>query len=153
MVMLTKETVGAGAERELGRATGAVSAGERPSVLIVDDNEDSASLLGEVLEMLQYEVAVANDGPSALEIAGGRQFDFALLDIGLPMMDGYELARRLRTSPSGGPRKLVAVTGYGRDTEVAAAKAAGFSAHVMKPVDIDNLQRTLLELGSIKVTS
>jgi CheY-like chemotaxis protein len=151
MVMPTKQTVGAGTERELGRTNVGVSAGARLSVLIVDDNEDSAALLGEVLEMLQYDVAVANDGPSALRIADQRQFDFALLDIGLPFMDGYELARRLRTSPSGGPRKLVAVTGYGRDTEVAAAKEAGFSAHVMKPVDIDHLQRTLSDLGSISV--
>ena len=151
MIMSTKQTVGAGGEGELDLAKVAVPASARPSVLIVDDNEDSASLLGEVLEMLQYEVAVANDGPTALEIACGRQFDFALLDIGLPLMDGYELARRLRRSPSGGPRRLVAVTGYGRDTEVAAAKAAGFNAHIMKPVDIDNLQRTLRDLASVNV--
>jgi CheY-like chemotaxis protein len=151
MIMSTKETVGAGGESELDLAKVGVPGAGRPSVLIVDDNEDSASLLGEVLEMLQYEVAVANDGPTALEIACRRQFDFALLDIGLPLMDGYELARRLRTSPSGGPRTLVAVTGYGRDTEVAAAKAAGFNAHVMKPVDIDSLQRTLRDLASINV--
>ena len=148
MVMSTK-TVGGAEQGKLDLAQVGVSTDVRPSVLIVDDNEDSASLLGEVLEMLQYEVAVANDGPTALEIACRRQFDFALLDIGLPLMDGYELARRLRGSPSGGPRTLVAVTGYGRDTEVAAAREAGFHAHVMKPVDIDSLQRTLRDLASV----
>ncbi len=111
-------------------------------VLVVDDNEDAAALLAAALSRQGHRVAVAHDGPRALEIARQHRPDVALLDIGLPMMDGYELARLLRSSmPS---VRLIAVTGYGQNADKARAFAAGFELHLVKPVDVDALLALLL---------
>ncbi len=108
-------------------------------VLIVDDNEDAASLLADILGEIGYECTVANDGPRALEMAKHRTFDSVLLDIGLPSMDGYEVARHLRELPGGGAVKLVAITGYGQDNDKQRSLEAGFDHHLVKPVDIRQL--------------
>ena len=86
-------------------------------VLIVDDNEDAATLLAEGLETIGYETRVAYEGPTALRIAEQFAPDVGLLDIGLPVMDGYELARRLRELPGLSQVRLIAVTGYGQDED------------------------------------
>ena len=112
--------------------------GER--VLIVDDNDDAARLLQEALTALGYEVRTAADGPSALGIAEEFAPVVGLLDIGLPVMDGYQLARRLRT---GRDIRLVAVTGYGQPTDQEQSQAAGFEAHLVKPITLDALARVL----------
>jgi signal transduction histidine kinase len=117
--------------------------GSSSRVLIVDDNEDAGELLGRALAALGYEIRVAMDGPSALRVADGFAPHMALLDIGLPVMDGYELARHLRAS-CGAELKLVAITGYGQASDKARAQAIGFDAHLVKPVDLSTL-RTLLE--------
>ena len=110
-------------------------------ILVVDDNLDAADLMGEVLRARGHEVAVAHDGPSALALAAEFRPDLALLDIGLPVMDGYELARRLRTQL--GAIKLVALTGYGQANDRARAKDAGFDVHMVKPVQMDALRAAL----------
>jgi PAS domain S-box-containing protein len=110
-------------------------------ILLVDDNIEAAEVLAEGLRMLGHDVVIAHDGPAALELSGGRSFDVALLDIGLPVMDGYELARRLRTQAPG--MRLVAVTGYGQEGDVERARQAGFAEHLVKPVDLDRLTRAM----------
>jgi len=109
-------------------------------VLIVDDNGDAAQSIAEVLTELGHDVHVAHDGPTALTIASHLRPDVCLLDIGLPVMDGYELARRLRDShllPA--DARIIAITGYGQDADRQRSSEAGFSAHVVKPVDLDVL--------------
>ncbi|MDQ3289247.1 MAG: ATP-binding protein [Pseudomonadota bacterium] len=117
----------------------------RGTVLVVDDNEDAASTLASVLRYAGFEVRTASEGLSALRIAAEFRPDAALLDIGLPVMDGYELARRLRAEYGAGIR-LVAITGYGRDSDREQAARAGFDMHLVKPVDLNVLERTLLDL-------
>jgi signal transduction histidine kinase/FixJ family two-component response regulator len=111
-------------------------------ILVVDDNEDAAEMLSEALQMLGYRTAIANDGPAALLLA--VQFDphTALLDIGLPAMDGYELARRLRAQ-AGSRLRLVAVTGYGQASDRQRSSEAGFDEHLTKPVDFGALAKLL----------
>jgi len=110
-------------------------AGSRVPVLVVDDNVDAAELLAEVLRSRGHEVQVAYDGPSALAVVEEAPPRVALLDLGLPVMDGYELARRLRERL--GALRLVAVTGYGQEPDRRASAQAGFDAHLVKPVDLD----------------
>ena len=112
-------------------------------VLVVDDNEDAADLLAEFLEVLGHQVHVVHDGPAALRAARDFDFEFALLDIGLPVMDGYELAQRLREVPGRAASRLVAITGYGQEGDRQRTRAAGFDAHLVKPIDLDVLQRLL----------
>ncbi|HET9595894.1 MAG TPA: ATP-binding protein [Anaeromyxobacteraceae bacterium] len=107
-------------------------------VLVVDDNQDAADALVEALGEKGHATAVAYDGPSALEAAMRVRPELAFLDIGLPVMDGYELARRLREIFGPGI-KLVALTGYGQDKDRAAARAAGFDEHLVKPVDLERI--------------
>jgi CheY-like chemotaxis protein len=111
-------------------------------LLVVDDNEDAAELLSVMLTKAGYIVRTAFDGPSALLVATDFRPQLALLDIGLPVMDGYELGRRLRGMPEA-PR-LIALTGYGQASDQARSREAGFDAHMVKPIDFEQL-RGLLE--------
>ncbi|HSO31972.1 MAG TPA: ATP-binding protein, partial [Labilithrix sp.] len=121
-----------------GRAAGAAR-----RVLVVDDNLDAAELLAEVLRARGFVVEIAIDGPAALRLAESFRPEIALLDIGLPVMDGYEVARRLRSRDDA--IRLIAVTGYGQDSDRALALAAGFDTHMIKPVQLDALQAALGE--------
>ncbi|MDQ3335296.1 MAG: ATP-binding protein [Myxococcota bacterium] len=114
-------------------------------VLVVDDNVDAADTLADVLRGVGYEVAVAHDAPQALDLAAKFCPAIALLDIGLPVMDGYELARLLREQLAPPPR-LVAVSGYGHDADLARSRAAGFDVHLGKPVSMDVLVNVLSSL-------
>ncbi len=116
-------------------------------VLVVDDNEDAAFLFSEALRKLGHKVEVAHDGPSALAVARVHPPEIAFLDIGLPVMDGYELGRRLRDVP-GKPPKLVAVTGYGHSSDRVRSREAGFDLHLVKPVDLTAIQDALAKLVS-----
>lgn len=116
---------------------------ERLRVLVVDDNEDAAVMLAEVLSVMGYVTSVAHDGRHALAEAERFKPDVALVDIGLPIMDGYELARRLRACPSLDSVRLIAVTGYGLDSDRARAFDAGFDHHMVKPIDIASLRALL----------
>ncbi len=122
-------------------------------VLVVDDNTDAASLLADVLTSYGHQVHVAHSGPDALRGLTSFTPDAALLDIGLPVMDGYELARALRIRLP--QLKLVALTGYGQPDDRARSSAAGFDAHLVKPVSIANVRRTLEELlaSSLRVVT
>ena len=113
-------------------------------ILVVDDNEDAAVILMQALEQLGYQVKVAHDGPSALDACAVFQPDVALLDIGLPVMDGYELAQRLRESRQGQPHlRLVAITGYGQDKDRERSRRAGFEQHLVKPLDLAKIERAI----------
>ncbi len=111
-------------------------------VLLVDDNEDAVELLGEALTRKGHLVRVAFDGPSALAMASGFLPEIAILDIGLPVMDGYELARRLRTI-HGEKLQLVALTGYGQPDDRSLSKEAGFTTHLVKPVELEEVVKAM----------
>jgi two-component system, chemotaxis family, CheB/CheR fusion protein len=115
-------------------------------VLIVDDNPDTTDTTTEIAKSWGHDVAVANSGPAALDLAGQMHPDIILIDIGLPEMNGYELARRLRQLPGMETTRLIAVTGYGREEDRQAAHEAGFNLHLTKPVDPSRLKRLLATL-------
>jgi len=112
-------------------------------VLIVDDNADSAESLGTLLEMDGHATRVCHDGESALALAAAFEPEVILLDIGLPDLDGFEVARRTRALPNLAHPFLVAITGWGTDADVERARAAGFDAHLTKPVEYGELLRVL----------
>ncbi|WP_426102231.1 hybrid sensor histidine kinase/response regulator [Massilia sp. TSP1-1-2] len=112
-------------------------------VLVVDDNADGADTLQMALEMLGYRVQCAYNGTSALALAQQFLPHAVVLDIGLPDMDGYQVARRLRTEPWGREVILIAATGWGQDADRKAAVAAGFDHHLVKPVDFMALDKLL----------
>ncbi len=120
----------------MGQATDDQNAPSGHRVLIVDDNHDAADMLAEALTMYGLRARIASDGPSALELAREFRPEVALLDIGLPVMDGYELAGRLRALPGLSDVRLVAITGYGQDADRARSHQAGFDEHLVKPVEI-----------------
>jgi CheY-like chemotaxis protein len=108
-------------------------------VLVVEDNADSAEALVLLLRMLGNEVEVALDGASGLQAAEAHRPEVVLLDIGLPEMNGYDVARKIREQPWGGQMALVALTGWGQDEDRRLAKEAGFDHHLVKPVDPQKL--------------
>ena len=114
-------------------------------ILIVDDNRDAATSLAMLLELTGSKTETAYDGPEAIAAAARFQPEVVLLDIGLPGMDGYQVAQRLRAEPWGKSVVLVAVTGWGQDDDHARSKEAGFDAHLVKPVDLDRLLALLAE--------
>jgi len=118
-------------------------------VLIVDDNEDAAETLAEMIAEADHKVEVAHDGPAALAIVQRFHPEIAILDIGLPVMDGYELAARLRERFGPGLR-LIAVTGYGQDHDRARSRHAGFEHHLVKPVKLRDLARCLADPAPAK---
>ena len=115
----------------------------RPRVLIVDDYADAADLLAEALAFAGYEVSTANDGPSALALLEEVPFGAAFIDIGMPSMDGYEVARRMRGSAVGAGMYLVALTGHSGDADKKRSADAGFDLHLVKPVDVTSLSKLL----------
>jgi CheY-like chemotaxis protein/two-component sensor histidine kinase len=137
------------ARKESGRLPPPLS--ERGArVLIVDDNADAADLLAESLQACGYSTHTASDGLTALKAVGQFVPDVALLDIGLPAMDGYELAQRLRASLPARRLLIYAITGYGQVQDRERSRAAGFAGHLIKPVDVASLDRTLREaLGRV----
>jgi signal transduction histidine kinase/CheY-like chemotaxis protein len=122
-------------------AAGDAAADRRAScrILIVDDNQDSARTLERLLRISGHEVHTAPDGPAALGLMDSIRPDLVLLDIGLPGMDGYEVARRIRERPDGARILLVALTGYGRAEDRARSHEAGCDHHFTKPVELDML--------------
>ncbi len=120
-------------------------------VLVADDNSDLAESVAMLLRFEGHEVRIAHDGPSALELAEEFKPDAALLDIGLPGLNGYELARKLRSRSSGQKLLLIAVTGYGQFEDRERSKNAGFDCHLVKPVDPHALS-ALLKKSSHRLT-
>jgi CheY-like chemotaxis protein len=112
-------------------------------VLVVDDNRDAADSLGVLLRLLGAEVHVAHSGPEALEQARLHRPAVVLLDLGMPGMDGYQVARRIRQLPGLGDITLIALTGWGQDADRRDTAAAGFNHHLTKPADIKELEALL----------
>ncbi len=123
-------------------ATGATRAGAR-RVLVVDDAADAASSLAELLALWGHAVRTASDGASALEVAREFRPDVVLLDIGMPDMDGFETARRLRAEHGPDAMVLVAVTGYGQEDDRRRSRDAGFRHHLVKPLALGALSGIL----------
>ncbi len=117
-------------------------------VLVVDDNLDAGEMLAEALRQFGHDVHFAHDGNAGLDLALRIQPDVAVLDLGLPGMDGYQLARAIRRSLGDRTPRLIAVTGYGQPNDRQQSAEAGFSAHLVKPVMLDQLQDTILRLGN-----
>jgi signal transduction histidine kinase/DNA-binding response OmpR family regulator len=111
----------------------------RARVLVVDDNRDAADSLALLLRLAGHEVCVAHDGPTAVALAADFGPQLVLLDIGLPGMDGYAVARRLRAQPNAHKTLLVALTGYGQEEDVRRSREAGFDHHLVKPADPEAL--------------
>jgi CheY-like chemotaxis protein len=111
-------------------------------VLVVDDSVDSAETLGELLKIWGHEVKLAFDGKAAIEAARAYKPDVVLLDIGLPEMDGFAVAERLKAEGTAG-RMLIALTGYGEQAHRERARKAGFHHHLVKPVDPEALQKII----------
>jgi signal transduction histidine kinase/CheY-like chemotaxis protein len=112
-------------------------------ILIVDDSRDGGETLAMLLRVLGTEVALAHSGRSALECVDTFKPDVVLLDIGMPGMDGYEVARRIRANPANRHISLIALTGWGQDEDRRRSTAAGFNHHLVKPADIDQLRQLL----------
>ena len=112
-------------------------------ILVVDDNVDGAESLAMLLKLSGHEVITVHNGPAALEAARAVQPEIVLLDIGLPGMNGYEVARRLRQQPEMEKVLLVAVTGYGQEEDRRRSKNAGFDRHLVKPLTLDDLDKLL----------
>jgi CheY-like chemotaxis protein len=122
------------------------AAGERQSaaelrILLVDDNHDSAEMLAEILRLWGHAVQVADDGAAALRLAAQDAFDVIVLDIGLPGLDGYEVARRLRTQSTAA--RVIALSGYGDADHRRRAEEAGFDGYLVKPADPDEVREIL----------
>ena len=112
-------------------------------MLVVDDNVDAADSLGDLLAAWGYHVTVAHDGPAALAALQDTLPDIALLDIGMPAMDGYELAAHLRFQPGCEDLPIVAITGIGGPDEARRSRAKRFAAHLVKPVSPASLRSLL----------
>ena len=113
----------------------------RRRILVVDDNLDSAESMALMLKLSGHEVATAHDGMEALELAKEFQPDVALLDLGMPKLDGYEAARSIRQQSWGQGMMLVALTGWGQQEDKRRSREAGFDAHLVKPIDFGVLEK------------
>jgi PAS domain S-box-containing protein len=147
-VPVLPETRGTEARGNQVRAGGPIDRMPSQRLLVVDDNRDSAESLAMLLEVKGREVRTAHDGVAALEAAREFRPDIVLLDIGLPGMDGFEVARRLRRE-HGRQAILVALTGYGTDEDQRRSREAGFDYHLLKPVELDALLQLLMHQESV----
>lgn len=112
-------------------------------LLVIDDNKDAAESMSMLFELWGYEVVCAFDGRAGLETAARYRPDAVFLDIGLPGMDGYEIAERLREQPESSRAVLVAITGYGQDEDRRRSREAGIDHHLVKPVAPETLHKLL----------
>ncbi|MDP2391534.1 MAG: response regulator, partial [Acidobacteriota bacterium] len=128
--------------RSLPKATAACC-----QVLVVDDSIDTADSLALLLSVSGHRVRTAHDGPTALAAIAQAPPDAVVMDIGLPGIDGYEVARRVRRRPGTDSMVLVAMTGYGQERDRQMAREAGFNHHLVKPADLDELLRILADVA------
>lgn len=129
----------------VNEAAGAATEAPTRSILIVDDNQDAADSLGALLGLMGNEVHIAYDGEQALEMAAALEPQIVLMDIGLPKLNGYEAARRMRTLPGMREALIVALTGWGQGEDRRRSREAGFDHHLVKPVALDDLQNVLMQ--------
>jgi CheY-like chemotaxis protein len=117
---------------------------DRPlRAVVCDDATDLRDLVADLLRLRGHEVSVVGDGPAAIQLIVAERPDVALIDIGLPDMDGYEVARTIREQLTDHKPRLIAMTGYGQASDRAAAFEAGFDAHIVKPASADKILRAL----------
>jgi CheY-like chemotaxis protein len=136
---------------DFGPAIRAPTARQKSSrIVVVDDNQVQARSLQRLLQTMGHDVRVVHDGPSALHVMQNFVPEFALIDLGLPTMDGYEVARRLREQSQFRDVTLIAQTGWGREEDRKRARAAGFDHHLVKPIDHQQLVQILEDSGSKK---
>jgi CheY-like chemotaxis protein len=121
---------------------------QKRRILIVDDNQAALRMLGILVEMLGHEVQLAHNGEEALEVAASFQPEIIFLDLGMPLMNGYEVAQRLRERPWGKKVKLVALTGWGEAEDRRRTQEAGFDHHLIKPADKAALEEVLGQDGT-----
>lgn len=140
---------GDGEDSRVSPAGGPIS-GEHPQpgrdklrVLLVDDNEDAVQSLGKMLSLLGYEVVAATNGKDALALGSALQPDIAVLDLGMPEMNGYELAQAIRCEPWGRDTRLIALTGWGQPEDIRRSMSEGFEAHLVKPLKTFELLRLM----------
>jgi CheY-like chemotaxis protein len=114
-------------------------------ILVVDDNRDAADSLGTLLAVLGADVRVEHDGTAALDVFSAYRPKVVFLDVGMPGMDGYEVARRIRQQPASHDVTLVALTGWGQERDRRDSVAAGFDHHLTKPADIAALHALLMK--------
>ena len=136
-------TAGATTETE---TTVEIVSGPRRRILVADDNSDALESLAMVLEIIGHEVRTAPDGDAAVAAAQELQPELILMDLGMPKMDGFEAARRIRAQPWGSKLVLVALTGWGAEHDRRKTQEAGFDRHLVKPVDMETLKKILAEL-------
>jgi CheY-like chemotaxis protein len=117
-------------------------------ILVVDDNRDSADMLATLLTLGGHDTHTANDGLAAVEAAAKLQPDVIFMDIGLPLLNGFEAARKIREQQSDKRPLLVALTGWGQDADRRRSESAGFDAHLVKPVEMGLIRKLLVELRS-----
>jgi two-component system CheB/CheR fusion protein len=136
---------------EMGTDTTSTGTAKRAArdwrVLVVDDNVDAANMIAMMLQLFGHQTETVYSAHSALEMAVEYRPDFVVLDIGLPGMDGYEVARRLRQVPELKDIRLIAATGYGQDADRQRSEEAGFDYHLVKPIEPEKLQTVLEMLG------
>ncbi|MFZ3179402.1 MAG: response regulator [Methylocystis silviterrae] len=131
-------------------AADAVQLNESPSarrVLVIDDDRDVADSLAMLLDVLGCDVRTAYSGAVGVSLVSDFQPRIVFLDIGMPEMNGYETARRIRNKPAGRQAQLIAVTGWGQDLDKKRTREAGFDRHLVKPADIDILEEILAACG------
>ena len=119
------------------------SAAMQRRILLIEDDDDARDSMAELLRLDGHDVKVASSGNDGVTSASSSAPEFVLVDIGLPDIDGYEVARRLRSNPATSRLRLVAVTGYGTQEDRRSALAAGFDEHLAKPVALDLLKAIL----------
>ena len=141
-----REEVPAGGAGEQAPGPEAVQPGAARRILVADDNHDSLETLAQLLQLRGHEIHKAVDGVQALEAANRVKPDLVLLDIGMPGMDGYEVARRIRLQSWGRRATLVALTGWGQESDRRRSREAGFDSHCIKPLDLDGLLSLLASL-------
>ncbi|HYO13193.1 MAG TPA: PAS domain S-box protein [Thermoanaerobaculia bacterium] len=124
------------------------SAGSKSRILVVDDNRDSATSMAMMLQLLGNEVRTAQDGIEAVELAEQFRPQVVLMDIGMPRLNGYEATRRIRERPWGSDMAIIALTGWGQEVDRAKSKEAGCDGHLVKPVNLPDLEKLLTELQS-----
>jgi len=112
-------------------------------IVVADDNEDSAQSFAMLLSFSGHEVRIAHDGEQALDTMRNFRPDVAFLDIGMPLLSGYEVAEAVRAEPWGRAVKLIAVTGWGQADDKQRARTAGFDQHLVKPIDPSDVDRLL----------
>jgi CheY-like chemotaxis protein len=118
---------------------------------VADDNADAADTLAAVLRLAGHDVRIARDGREAVELAAAFRPALALLDIGMPGMNGYELARALRARPGTARTVLIAATGYGQEGDRDRAREAGFDHHIVKPVELRTVEAILTAFSAAAV--